>query len=78
MQLGRMFSVFNKYMIYESTRKQEMLNETFFKTIYGKIGINYGDLIGIAKKKKKKKKNYQQGQKKKKKKKRISNKYNKK
>ena len=53
MQLGRMFSVFNKYMIYESTRKQEMLNETFFKTIYGKIGINYGDLIGIVKKKRK-------------------------
>ena len=39
MQLGRMFPVFNKYMIYESTRKQEMLNETFLKRFMGKLEL---------------------------------------
>ena len=53
MQLGRMFPVFNKYMIYESTRKQEMLNETFLKRFMGKL-----ELITAIRSELQKKKNY--------------------
>ena len=34
-----MFSVFNKYMIYESTRKKEKSKETFLKQFMGKLEI---------------------------------------
>ena len=56
MQLGRMFSVFNKYMIYESTRKQEMLNETFLKRFMEKLELITAIRSELQKKKKKKKK----------------------
>ena len=39
MELSRIFSVFNKYMIYESTGKQEMLKETFQKRFMGKLQL---------------------------------------
>ena len=52
MQLGRMFSVFNKYMIYESTRKQEMLNETFLKRFMGKLELITAIRSELQKKKK--------------------------
>ena len=49
-ELGILFSGFNRYINYESTGKQELLKKNILKTNYGNIGINYNEKIEASKK----------------------------